>query len=126
MIKKFLKILFISLMHFATVSAITWLGLWVIVGRSIETGVNSFLSPVFVWFSRILYFPIITLSLFPRNLFPGWMVYIPIALNSLMWGICIYMLFYFIGIWRQRVSRVKNKRMQDIKAQLSINPKAHW
>lgn len=125
MINKVLKILLISLIHFALVSAVTWMGLWMIEGGSLETGVKSFLSPVFVWGSRILYFPVVTLSLFPRNLFPGGMVYVPIVLNSLIWGICVYIFFYFTGIWRQPVSRVKAKRIQDNTAQPSINPKAH-
>ena len=125
MINKVLKILLISLIHFAMVSAVTWMGLWMIEGGSFETGVKSFLSPIFVWGSRILYFPVVTLSLFPRNLFPGGMVYFPIVLNSLIWGICVYIFFYFTGIWRQPVSRVKAKRIQDNTAQPSINPKAH-
>ena len=125
MIKNILKILLISLIHFLIVSGIAWVGLLVIEGGSMESGVRSFLSPVFVWASRILYFPVVTLSLFPRNLFPGGMVYIPIILNSLIWGICIYTFFYVIGIWRHPVSRVKAKSMQDNTAQPSINPKAN-
>lgn len=125
MINKILKILLISLLHFIVVSVIAWLGLWVIEVGSMESGVRSFLSPIFVWLSRILYFPVVTLSLFPRNLFPGGMVYIPIILNSLIWGICIYTFFYVIGIWRQPVSRVKAKRIQDNAVQPSISPKAH-
>jgi hypothetical protein len=119
MIKIILKTLLISLMHFVVVIVITWLGLLVI-----ESGVKSFLTLIFVWVSRILYFPIVTLSLFPRNLFPGGMIYIPIILNSFIWGICIYILFHFFGICRQLVSRVKAKRIQENTAQVSINPKA--
>jgi hypothetical protein len=125
MTKRILKILLLSMMHFATVIAITRMGLWVVEVGSMELGVRSFLSPIFVWLSRILYFPVVTLSFFPRNLFPGGMVYIPIILNSLIWGLCMYVLFYFMGIWRQPVSRVKAKRIQDNAAQPSIKPKAH-
>jgi hypothetical protein len=125
MIKIVLKILLISLMHFVVVIVITWLGLLVIEGGSLESGVKSLLTLIFVWVSRILYFPIVTLSLFPRNLFPGEMIYIPIILNSFIWGICIYILFHFFGICRQFFSRVKAKRIQENTAQVSINPKAH-
>jgi hypothetical protein len=125
MIKIILKILLISLVHFGVVIAITWMGLLVIEGGSLESGVKSFLTLIFVWVSRILYFPIVTLSLFPRNLFPGEMIYIPIVLNSFFWGICMYFLFHFFGICRQLVSRVKAKRIQENTAQPSINPKAH-
>jgi hypothetical protein len=125
MINKILKIFVISLMHFAVVLAITRLGLGIIVRGSIETGFNSFLALVFVWISRILYFPVITLSLFPRNLFPGGMVYVPIALNSIIWGVCIYTFLYFMGIWRQPISRVKDISKKDNTGHTSINPKAH-
>jgi hypothetical protein len=124
MIKIILKTILISLVHFGVVIGITWLGFLVIEGGSLESGVRSFLTLIFVWVSRILYFPIVTLSLFPRNLFPGGMIYIPIILNSFIWGICIYFLFHFFGICRQLVSRVKAKRIQENIAQLSINPKA--
>jgi hypothetical protein len=125
MTNKLMKILLISLIHFAMVIAITWIGLWVIEGGSLESGVRSFLSPFFVWVSRVLYFPVVTLSLFPRNLFPGGMVYVPVVFNSLIWGICVYIFLHFVAIWRQPVSRVKAKRRQDNNAQPSINPKAH-
>jgi hypothetical protein len=115
----------ISLVHFGVVIAITWLGLMVIEGGSLDSGVKAFLTLSFVWVSRILYFPVVTLSLFPRNLFPGEMIYIPIILNSFIWGICMYILFHLFGICRHLVSRVKAKRIQENTAQLSINPKAH-
>jgi hypothetical protein len=124
MTNKILKIFLISLMHFAMVLIITRLGLGIIVRGGIETGHHSFLALVFVWISRVLYFPVITLSLFPRNLFPGEMIYFTIALNSIIWGVCIYVFLYFIGIWRQPVSRVKDISKQDNTAHTSINPKA--
>jgi glucan phosphoethanolaminetransferase (alkaline phosphatase superfamily) len=125
MINKILKIFIISLIHFAMVLTITWAGLRIIVSGSLEAGHSSFLALVFVWISRILYFPVVTLSLFPRNLFPGGMVYLPIVLNSIIWGIFIYILFYFVRICRQRVSRVKDISMHDSTELLSlrkINP----
>ena len=36
--------------------------------------------------TRILYFPILSLALYPRHWFPGNWITIPIALNSLLWG----------------------------------------
>jgi len=124
MIKKAGNILLISLIHFAVVSGTTHLGLKVIGWGTAETVAKTIFPPVFVWLSRILYFPVITLSLFPRHLFPGGMVYIPIALNSLIWGIFIYGIFHIIVRWRQPVSRVKTKSIQDNTDQPSISPKA--
>ncbi len=43
-----------------------------------------------IWTTRILYFPIISLSLYSREWFPGDLIYIPIIINSLLWGILVY------------------------------------
>ena len=37
--------------------------------------------------TRILYFPILGLALYPRHWFPGRWIYVPIAVNSLLWGL---------------------------------------
>ena len=36
--------------------------------------------------TRVLYFPVLTLALYPRHWFPGDWIAIPIAVNSLLWG----------------------------------------
>ena len=36
--------------------------------------------------TRVLYFPVLTLALYPRHWFPGNWIAIPIAVNSLLWG----------------------------------------
>ncbi|MFZ0240208.1 MAG: hypothetical protein WAL90_01080 [Desulfobacterales bacterium] len=43
-----------------------------------------------VGLTRVLYFPVITLSLYSRQRFPGEWVLVPIIANSLLWGITIY------------------------------------
>lgn len=51
-----------------------------------------------------LHFPIITLVLYPRQLFPGNWILIPIAANSLLWAVAITV------VWRlYRRSRVRGK-----------------
>ena len=42
--------------------------------------------------TRILHFPVISLALYPRHLFPGNWIYIPMAVNSLLWAIVIYVM----------------------------------
>ena len=39
--------------------------------------------------TAILYFPIISLALYPRQLFPGSWIYVPIMANSLLWGLLL-------------------------------------
>ena len=36
--------------------------------------------------TKVLYFPILAMALYPRHWFPGQMIVIPIAVNSLLWG----------------------------------------
>lgn len=49
--------------------------------------------------TRILYFPIITLSLYSRHWFPGDWIYVPICFNSLLWGSFFAIVFW---LWRKR------------------------
>ncbi len=50
----------------------------------------TWLVQLLIWTTRVLYFPIITLSLYSREWFPGNLIYIPIVINSLLCGILIY------------------------------------
>ncbi|MFO7709326.1 MAG: hypothetical protein R6V84_14240 [Desulfobacterales bacterium] len=40
--------------------------------------------------TKLLHLPLVTLALYPREWFPGGWVYVPMALNSLIWagGVC--------------------------------------
>jgi hypothetical protein len=40
--------------------------------------------------TKLLHLPLVTLALYPREWFPGSWVYVPMALNSLIWaaGVC--------------------------------------
>lgn len=46
--------------------------------------------------TKILYFPVMGLALYPRHWFPGSWIYIPIALNSLVWGSFMVLIFMII------------------------------
>lgn len=48
--------------------------------------------------TKLLHFPLVTLALYPREWFPGNWVYVPMALNSLIWasGAC-----WLIGLLRK-------------------------
>lgn len=48
--------------------------------------------------TKLLHFPLVTLALYPREWFPGYWVYVPMALNSLIWGIGIC---WLIGLFRK-------------------------
>jgi hypothetical protein len=40
--------------------------------------------------TKLLHFPLVTLALYPREWFPGDWVYVPLALNSVIWAFGIY------------------------------------
>jgi hypothetical protein len=48
--------------------------------------------------TRLLHFPLVTLALYPREWFPGNWVYVPMAVNSLIWASGIY---WLIGLFRK-------------------------
>ena len=48
---------------------------------------KGMLLEMFQFLTRILYFPILVMALYPRHLFPGHWIAIPIGCNSLLWGI---------------------------------------
>jgi hypothetical protein len=63
---------------------------------------DSLLYGLLTGATKVLYFPILSLALYPRHWFPGQMIAIPIAVNSVLWGI---MLALAIRIGRRRGSR---------------------
>ena len=48
--------------------------------------------------TKLLHFPLVTLALYPREWFPGNWVYVPMAVNSLIWAIGIT---WLIGLFRK-------------------------
>jgi hypothetical protein len=49
--------------------------------------------------TKLLHFPMVTLALYPREWFPGSWVYVPMALNSLLWAWGIYGLISLYRRW---------------------------
>ncbi len=48
--------------------------------------------------TKLLHLPLVTLALYPREWFPGGWVWVPMALNSLLWGAA---LAWLIGFYRR-------------------------
>ena len=88
--KKFAIIILIALAHFGLSVLVVAAAMSV---ATDGTAVQPELSPVFrilVAATRVLHFPIISLSLYSRHWFPGKWIYVPIGVNSLLWGMAIY------------------------------------
>jgi len=57
------------------------------VGEALADGAaNAFLYGLLTVATKWLYFPILAMALYPRHWFPGQLIAIPIAVNSLLWG----------------------------------------
>ena len=107
MIKKFAILISIALVHFA-------LSVLVVSGAMALTG-GPFMqlqSPpafrILVVATRILYFPVISLSLYSRQWFPGNWIYLPIAVNSLLWAAvigCLMLVYQKVSAGRKKDGR---------------------
>ena len=91
----------LAVVHFAASLAIVPLTLKI--GATLPEGpANSLFYNVLAGVTKVLYFPIISLALYPRHWFPGDMITIPIAFNSLLWGMGL-----MAAIWLLRRIRLR-------------------
>jgi len=75
------------------------------VGEALADGAaNSFLYGLLTVATKWLYFPILAMALYPRHWFPGQLIAIPIAVNSLLWGLALVLLMV---VGRRFLSRPK-------------------
>ena len=96
LMKKFAIIVLIALIHFGLSVLI------VVTSMSVLTAANTVPAAptsgvrILVAATRILHFPIVSLSWYSRQWFPGNWIYVPIIVNSLIWAAGIYVL-YMLG-----------------------------
>ena len=91
----------LAVVHFAASLAIVPLTLRI--GETLPEGpANAHFYSLLAGVTKVLYFPILSLALYPRHWFPGDMITIPIAVNSLLWGIGL-----MIAIWLARRIRYR-------------------
>ena len=100
--KRFLPVMsgvLLAVVHFAVSLAIVPLTLKI--GATLPEGpTHSLFYRLLAGVTKTLYFPIISMGLYPRHWFPGDMITIPIACNSLLWGIGL-----MAAIWLARRHR---------------------
>jgi hypothetical protein len=93
MMKKFVIIAGIALIHFGASVLI------VASAMSLATALDPVPAEpasgfrILVAATRVLHFPIISLSLYSRHWFPGNWIYVPMLANSFIWAAGIYVLF---------------------------------
>ena len=107
LMKKFAIIVLIALIHFGLSVLI------VATSMSVLTAANAVpVSPssgvrILVVATRILHFPIVSLSWYSRQWFPGNWIYVPIIVNSLIWAAGIYVLYMLGKIIKREVRNGK-------------------
>ncbi len=78
-------------------TALHFLACTLIVPATLKAGAaGSGITELLTLMTKVLYFPILGLALYPRHLFPGYWIYVPIALNSLVWGGCLTLVLQMV------------------------------
>ena len=94
--KFFIRLLSIAGIHFALTQLVSVLMRSVTTAAAFKETAPWYLDPLTL-LATLLYLPVITLALYPRQLFPGNLIWVPIAVNSLVWSLVI------LGAWRLAV-----------------------
>jgi len=87
-----------ALIHFGTSNLIMPLTIALVKPASVAPEGTGITVTLLVRLTKLLHFPLVTLALYPREWFPGNWVYLPMAANSLIWGIGVY---WLAGIYRR-------------------------
>ncbi|MEE8400143.1 MAG: hypothetical protein V3S89_14115 [Desulfobacterales bacterium] len=93
--KRILTLLAIAATHLVLTKALTAVTVTSVSAHALESR-TSLVTSILVSVTKILSFPIITLSLYSRQWYPGDLIYIPFALNSLIWAVVTYCVILLI------------------------------
>ena len=86
--------------HFATSKALVAVTMQIDMFAADAGWATMALGRSLIALTRVLYFPIITLSLYSRQWFPGDWIYVPMGANSLLWGAGMAVALW---LWRKRL-----------------------
>ncbi len=90
MLKKTAIIGLIAIIHFALCVGIVPGTMTLATGYDAGSQAPSAVFRLLVVVTMVLHYPIISLALYSRDWFPGNWVYVPVGINSLLWGIALY------------------------------------
>ena len=100
--KKFAIMGLIALIHFAASVAI------IAISMSAAPAINptqvNVGFQVLVALTRILHFPIISLSWYSRQWFPGDWIYVPMAANSMIWAAAFWVIYSLVKKLGKRIN----------------------
>jgi hypothetical protein len=94
--KKFAIIVLLALVHFGLSVLIVAASMSVAAAVSPVQAEPAPIIRVLVMTTRILHFPIISLSLYSRQWFPGNLIYVPVFINSFLWATGVYFIFLLV------------------------------
>jgi hypothetical protein len=97
MVRSVSLILVIGAAHFVLAKIIVAITMQMGMFAADGSQANGLIGHFLVWFTRVLYFPIISLSLYSRQWFPGNWIFIPMIANSLLWGMALYGIYCLFG-----------------------------
>ena len=89
LLKRIFIVLAIALSHLILTKIILWITAESITANTFEKQL-SYIPDMLVFTTKILSFPIISLTLYPRHWYPGNLIVIPFFFNSLIWALLIY------------------------------------
>jgi len=112
--KKVFIILAIAVVHLVFTKVISIITLSVVTANVHESQL-PFLGRSLMVVSKVLYFPVFTFALYPRQFFPGNFVIIPLFINSLLWALTIYIIFVLIKRVAASVSSIERATGTAIK-----------
>lgn len=97
--KKLCTVIALAAAHLAVSKAVVAVAMQIDLYAAEADWATVALGRCLIALTRVLYFPIITLSLYSRHWFPGDWIYVPLAANSLLWGAAVTMIGWW---WRKR------------------------
>jgi hypothetical protein len=90
MLRKASVIIGIAAAHFVAAKIIVTLTMQMGMFAADGSRAAGVIGHLLVWITRVLYFPVISLSLYSRQWFPGNWISVPMIANSLLWGMALY------------------------------------
>jgi hypothetical protein len=93
--RKYFTILVIAVVHCAVTKIISSITLSVVTAN-VHNAQMPVMGRLFMWISKVLYFPVITMAFYPRQFFPGNLIIVPLFMNSLLWALIIYVVAVLI------------------------------
>jgi hypothetical protein len=94
--KKPAVIILIALIHFGLSVLIVAISMSVLTAAATVPAAPPSGVRILVVATRILHFPIVSLSWYSRQWFPGNWIYVPIIVNSLVWAVGIYAFYMLV------------------------------